>query len=227
MIRVNLLPQEYRKAEATPLKQFFATVGAVVVGTLAAVAWGWVHFVKVVPLRQERDTLIAEIKEQEKPGGQVEQTKKLDAKVKELQAQFKLIDEVAKNRVVWTRQLDQVWELVVNPKSPGRYEVWLDNIACATTTGGPAAKIGGTIQYSGTSAGAQMARMADFHEDISTGPFFADFQSMTPPFGNREKVGPPDRDPQDCWTFNFTMEMKPLKDVNEAHAKAAAEGAKK
>ena len=52
MIRVNLLPVEYRKAEATPLKQFFATVGAAVVVALAVVGWLYVRFGMLQPTQK-------------------------------------------------------------------------------------------------------------------------------------------------------------------------------
>lgn len=224
MIRVNLLPQEYRKAEATPLKQFFATVGAVVLAAVAAAAWGWVFFTRLSKAETELAQVESEIKGQK---GALDLVTKLDSKVRDLKAQFKLIDEVAKNRVVWSRKLDELWEVVVNPKAPGRYEVWITSLGCSSTTTGAQAKVGGQVQFAGTSAGSQMNKMVDFHEDLTTGTFFADFGKCTPPYGNREVVGPDNRDPKEGWNFNFVLELKSLKDISEAHAKAAAEAAKK
>ncbi len=224
MIRVNLLPLEYRKAEATPLKQFFATVGAVVLAAVAASIWGWVFFTKYKKAEDDLAQVKTEIAGQK---GALELTQKLDKKVQDLKAQFKLIDEVAKNRVVWSRKFDELWEIVVNPRSPGRYEVWLTSLGCNSTTTGAAAKVGGQVQFVGVSAGSQVNRMADFHEDLTTGPFFKDFGIATPAYGTRDVIGPANRDPKEGWNFNFILTLKSLKDITEAHAKAAAEAAKK
>ena len=224
MIRVNLLPAEYRKAEATPLKQFFATVGAVVLAAIAGLAWAFVYFTRYTPAVDKRTQLKSEI-ESQKLG--VDYTKKLEGKVNDLKAQYKLIDEVAKGRVVWSRHVDELWEMVVSPRTPGRYEVWLDGLSCATTPSGPAAPVGGTMVFSGTSAGAQVARFSDFHEDLSTSAFFQDFKSITPPFGQRTVLAGKDRDPQEGWTYAFTLSLKSLKAITDARAKAAAEAMKK
>lgn len=224
MIRVNLLPPEYRKSEATPLKQFFATVGAVVLAAVAAALWAWVYFAKLKPEERRRDELIADVNAQK---GGVDYTRKLDAKVKQLKGQYKKIDDVAKNRIAWSRKLDDIWELAVNPKTPGRYEVWLKGLNCSTTTGGPTQKVGGTVQFSAVSAGAQVKKLADFHEDLTGSEFFQDFSEITPPFGTREELPPKDREPKEGWTFNLTLTMKSLQAISEARAKAAAEAAKK
>ncbi len=224
MIRVNLLPQEYRKAEATPLKQFFATVGAVVLAALAGTVWAFIYFGSLEPMIKERDDLKQRITDQ-KAG--LDRVKKLDTRVKELKAQYNKIDEVAKNRVVWSRKLDELWEVVVSPKQPGRYEAWLKGLTCQVATGGPKVTIGGTVQFAGVSAGAQVTRLSDFHEDIGTSAFFHDFQKITPPFGTREELPGDDRDPKEGWTFNFTMSLKSLEDIAKERKAEADEAAKK
>jgi Tfp pilus assembly protein PilN len=215
MIRVNLLPQEYRKAEATPLKQFFATIGAVVV---AAVAWavaGYVHYGVLGPARQDLETLKEEVKGQEP---QVKLSKNLEGWLGEYRTQFEKIDKVAESRVVASRKLDEIWEIVVSPKVPGRYEVWLKNLAWKTNPGG--AKSGGDIVFACVSAGTQIARLSDFHEDLKTSDFFKEFDDITYPYGNREDLGV-GREPKEGWSFNFTLNLRPLKDLYEARTKPA------
>lgn len=215
MIRVNLLPQEYRKAEATPLKQFFATIGAVVVAAIAWAGWGYVHFGLLEPARQDLENLKNDVKTQEP---QVKLSKNIEAWLGEYKSQFEKIDKVAESRVVASRKLDEIWEIVVSPKVPGRYEVWLKNLTWKTNPGG--AKSGGDVAFGGVSAGTQIARLSDFHEDVKTSEFFKEFDDITYPHGNREELGT-GREPKEGWSFNFTLNLRPLKDLYEARTKPA------
>jgi hypothetical protein len=216
MIRVNLLPQEYRKAESTPLKQFFSVIAAAVVVTVAAVAWAWVHFGTLANTRQELDTVTQEVTSQQDG---LKQVAELKAWVKDTKDQYERIDQGAKGRLVLSRKLDELWETVVNPSQPGRFEVWLQGL---TVTLMPSAKSGGSVQFAGTSAGPKFARLADFHEDLKKSEYYQDFNDVTYPYGQRVEIAGTNREPKEGWTFTFTMAMKPLPEIHEARAKAAA-----
>jgi Tfp pilus assembly protein PilN len=224
MIRVNLLPQEYRKAEGTPLKQFFATVGAVVLGVAVAGFWTYLYFGKLGTAKDELRDLEAAVASQ-KAG--LERVKALDARLKELKTQYGKIDEIAKNRVVWSRKLDELWEIVVNPKAANRYEVWLKGISCQTAPPGSKGAVGGTVQFAGSSAGAPMYRLVDFHEDLSTSSFFKDFQKITPPYGSREPLPGDDKEPKEGWTFDFQLSLMSLEDIAKARKAEVEETGKK
>jgi hypothetical protein len=217
MIRVNLLPQEYRKTEATPLKQFFAVIAAAVIAALSAVAWLWVHFGMLEQARSELSNVEGAVAAQQ---GDLKRVADLKSWVGEYESQYEKIDLVAKQRIVWSRKFDELWENVVQPNPANRYEVWLKNISCQVQ---PAAKSGGSVQFSGTSAGAKFARLADFHEDLKKSEFYKDFQSFTYPYGTREELGGKNRDPKEGWTFNFALELKPLTEIHEARQKQMAE----
>jgi hypothetical protein len=219
MIRVNLLPQEYRKVEATPLKQFFATVGAVVVAALAVVGWLYVHYGELEPTRQELANIENSVKTQ-MPN--VKLSKDLAGWVQEYKSQYGKIDEVAENRVVWSRKTDALWDLVITPPTQNKYEVWLSSLECRLN---PTAKSGGDLKFGGTSAGTQVFRMSDFNEAIKTSEFFKDFTALSYPFGQREPLPGSDREPKEGWKFTgWTATLRPLKELKEARLKAA-EGA--
>lgn len=216
MIRVNLLPQEYRKVEATPLKQFFATVGAVVVAALAVVGWLYVHYGVLKPTQQELENIKNSVTTQ---GPQVKLSKDLASWVQEYKGQYGKIDEVAENRIVWSRKLDELWDLVVTPPTQNKYEVWLRNLDCRLN---PSAKSGGDIKFGGTSAGGQVYKLSDFNEALQSGDFYKDFQSLSYTFGQREQLPGSDREPKEGWNFSgWTLSLKPLKDLKEARLKAA------
>ena len=85
MIRVNLLPQEYRKAESTPLKQFFATVGAVVLVTLAVAGYVIIHWGKLGPKELELSTITTAVETQ---AVQVKESKELASWLADYKAQY-------------------------------------------------------------------------------------------------------------------------------------------
>lgn len=222
MIRVNLLPQEYRKAESTPLKQFFATMGAVVVLALAAVGFLLVHYGKLGPKQADLET-ITEVVKQQAQG--VKDSKNLATWLQEYKSQYDKIDKVAMTRVLWSRKIDEIWEVVVSPTPANRYDVWLKGLSGKVVD--VPNKSGGEVQFSGASAGSQVVRLSDFHESVKTSPFFKEFQAITYPYGNREQLPGTDREPKEGWTFQFTLQLKPLKDLNDMRTKPAGDGAGK
>ena len=216
MIRVNLLPQEYRKAEATPLKQFFSVIGAAVIVTIAAVGWAWVHFGMLDGAITDRDAKKAEVDNQQ---AALKQVSDLEAWVGEYKGRYEKIDQVAQNRLVLSRKLDELWEVVVNPVQTNRYEVWLQNLSFSLA---PTAKTGGAVQFAGTSAGQRWHRASDFHEDLMKSDFYKDFAELTYPHGQKVELAGKNREPKEGWTFNITTSLKPLKELYESRAKAAA-----
>ncbi len=219
MIRVNLLPQEYRKAEATPLKQFFATVGAAVIVALAVVGFLFVRLKVLGTVQQELALLKDEVKAQE---ATVKLSKDLDTWLRDYMDQYEKIDKVAESRLVLSRKADEFWEMVVNPPPPAKFEVWLKGLNFTLSPGG--AKSGGTTQFAGISAGSQVARLSDFHESIKASDFFKEYGEITYPYGNRMDLGKT-REPNEGWDFNFTLTLKPLKELYDARTKAALESA--
>lgn len=221
MIRVNLLPQEYRKAESTPLKQFFATVGAVIVVALAVVGFALVRFGKLQPREQDLKNIQEEVESQ---GSKVKESKELAAWLAEYKTQYEKIDKVAMTRVLWSRKVDELWEVVVNPVPTNKYDVWLRGLSGRVSD---AAKSGGEVQFSGASAGPQVYRLSDFHESVTSSDFFKDFQSITYPAGTREVLPGTDREPKEGWTFQMSLLLRNLKDLNDARTKAATDAAGK
>ena len=55
---------------------------------------------------------------------------------------------------------------------------------------------------------------------------FKDFDTISYPAGSREELGA-DREPKEVWTFQFNLTLKPLKELGDRRAKAAAEAAGK
>ncbi len=222
MIRVNLLPQEYRRAEATPLKQFFATVGSVVVAALAVVGWLYVHYGVLDPARTELENIKSTVKTQLE--GQVAESKGLATWLQDYKTQYDKIDLVAETRVLWARKLDEIWEVVANPSPANKYEVWLKGLSGKVNS---ALKSGGDVQFGGVSAGPQFFKLSDFNEAVRLSDLFKDFDTISYPAGNREELMGADREPKEGWSFQFSLTLKPLKELSDKRTKSAQEASGK
>ena len=55
MIKVNLLPPEYRKVEGTPVARLATTIAGVFLVACAAAGWGYVHIAMLAQIRDDRD----------------------------------------------------------------------------------------------------------------------------------------------------------------------------
>ena len=88
-------------------------------------------------------------------------------------------------------------------------------------------KTGGEVAFAGASAGPQVYRLSDFHESVTQSDFYKDFQAITYPAGNRETLGGTDREPKEGWTFQMTMQLRNLKELNDARAKATSDASGK
>jgi hypothetical protein len=70
-------------------------------------------------------------------------------------------------------------------------------------------------------------RLSDFHESVTQSDFYKDFQAISYPSGTRELIGPADREPKEGWKFQFTLQLRNLKELNDTRTKAAGEPAGK
>ena len=205
MIRVNLLPPEYRKADGTPVARFVALTLGVFLTATAMSVWGYVHFGMLAEVRDRR----AEMEDEEvNLNAQVTRSQALLAEFKEYQSRRDKIEEIDTNRILWSRKLDQVADLIHNKGDTNRHFVWLSDIRSGTSRMGGA---GGMLQVSGWSGGNELESLADFNEDVrdSGEDFFDDFMSIDPPRGERVRFSD-GRLPELAWRFSMSMDLKPL-----------------
>ena len=205
MIRVNLLPPEYRKADGTPIARFVALTLGVFMTATAMSVWGYVHFGMLAEVRDRRAQM-----EEEVVGLQAlaERSKALLAEFKEYQSRRKTIEEIDTNRILWSKKLDQWADLIHNKGDTKRHLVWLSDIRSGKGRMGGS---GGVLQVSGWSGGNELESLADFNEDVrnSGEEFFDDFVSIDPPRGDRVRFAD-GRLPELAWRFSMAMDLKPL-----------------
>src|SRR5690606_3200131 len=215
MIRINLLPEEYRRADRSSPKVFAASLGALILVCCAGGWFGLTYFGELgeleVASRNLADTLSAK----------AEMAKYADALVKEKAAyetREKTIRQIGSSRVLWTEFMDQLIDVVNNEGNTQRHLAWFQSIQ--VTEGnekqGPVDTMPAQVQ------GASPRKVADFHEDIENAPFARDISSKSAPSYERRMT--PKRNPPESSAFTLELRFKPAQEWQRNKAENAAPG---
>jgi len=202
MIKVNLLPPEYRKSDGPPIARVAALVVGAVVSASAFGFWCWMHFsvlAEAEAQRAEKEEQLAQVR------AQAERSDALLREFQEYQRRRDTIEKIGSSRVLWSRKLDEMADLIHNKGDTKAFMVWLNAIR---TTGarGPESPVG--ISISGVSGGAEYQKLSDFNRTIKeTKEFFEDFVKVDPPEGTLRRFDD-GRFPISGWEFSFTLDHK-------------------
>jgi Tfp pilus assembly protein PilN len=212
MIRVNLLPPEYRKSEGTPLPRFLAIVGGVVLCASAVGIFLYVHFgylVKYQSLREQKEDTYYKQKVL------ADRSLALQREYNEYQKRRKTIEKVSSQRILLSKKLDELCDLIHNRGDRKKHFIWLTHISARLGEGkkkGRGGKGGGTVSFKGFSASEDFSRLANFREDIersAEGGFFVDFVSIDHPAWVVKRFQD-NLEPQAAGTFAHSLVLKPL-----------------
>jgi Tfp pilus assembly protein PilN len=177
MIRINLLPQEYRRSERTSPKVFAAMLLSVIF-VCCTVGWlGYVYFGELGKLQMEHKEVT------ERLANLNERVNYYNALAKEqadYQQRAKTIEEISKSRVLWTKVFDQLIDTVNNGGDQERHRAWFRSMSVQDGKG----KDGPKITMPGWVQGDDIRRVADFHEDLEQTPFFKNVKSKSLPSGD-------------------------------------------
>jgi Tfp pilus assembly protein PilN len=217
MIRIDLLPQEYRKAERTPAGILFATMGlaALISTTLAAGAYAWFGVVG----KARADVQVAQETFDSKKALTV-YADKLEAEKQEYTARLDHIKKFGDSRIVWTKKLDQLASLVDSPAEENRHTVWLEKLEMRMNGGRNQG-----VKMKGHSATAEVKKLSNFHRDLASGAFFTDFIGISNPAG--KVLSEEEYSPAESWEFEFALALEGAEEEKNAPpAKAEAPASK-
>jgi Tfp pilus assembly protein PilN len=201
MIKVNLLPPEYRKVDGTPVTRLVALVLGVFLTASAVGVWGWYRVDVLNGHRAEREQLEEALVHLERDA---ERSQRLLREFKEYQRRRETIESIGSNRVIWSRKLDELADIIHNKGDTKRHLVWLSAVR---TAAGRRKESPVLLQITGLSGG-DYANLSEFNKDIRQSDFFADFSSIDPPAG-RVVAFTDGRVPREGFDFTFSMDMKP------------------
>lgn len=218
MIRINLLPEEYRKQARTPVKLLLGLLLAVVVNAGLATFWAFQAFGLQAEIASENSGLQTEL---DGLTPQVTYYNSLDGESKQYKSRESTLAGITSSRISWTKKLDELIDVVNRGGNGQRHLVWLDDLQVAQTTD-PKAKTAGSVKASGHSGSDKFENVANFLEDLENSTFISDFQPPAAPEGTQTLVDET-LVPSTAWSFPLALT---LKSAEERGVKAAADKSK-
>jgi Tfp pilus assembly protein PilN len=177
MIRINLLPEDYRRAERTSPKVFAAVLLSVIV-VCCSFGWlGYMYFGELGRLNLEFKEVDERFTNLQK---QVAYHNALANERKDFEQREKTIQDISQSRVLWTKVLDQLIDTVNNDGNIDRHMAWFDRIVVQEGRGKGA---GPTVEMPGFVQGEEFKRLGDFHDDLERAPFFTNVVEKDAPSG--------------------------------------------
>jgi hypothetical protein len=203
MIKINLLPEEYRKKARTPIKVLLAIAAVAAINSGLAAWYAWSAF----GVQAEIDGEIASLQlEMDGITPQVTYHTALDGESKQYKSREQTLAGITKSRISWTRKLDELVDVVNRGGDGQRHLIWFDDFNVQQSND-PKAKTPGTARASGHSGSDKFAQVANFLEDVEKSPFLADFQPPAPPEGSQTLVDDT-LVPPVAWSFPLSLTLK-------------------
>lgn len=203
MIRINLLPEEYRRKAKTPLKLMLGVSAAVAVNTGLA-AWGaWMYFGVEARINSESSVLQTEM---DGLSPQVAYHRSLESESRVHKSREATLAEITKSRVSWTRKLDELIDVINRGGDGQRHLIWLDDLN-VTQNGAGSRGGAGEVKAAGHSGSDRFAQVANFLEDVEASPFIEDFDPPAPPEGSESLVDE-ELVPSTVWAFPLSLKLK-------------------
>ncbi len=203
MIRINLLPEEYRKKSRTPIKLMLTVTSAVTINALCLAWLAFLHFGVEAEIDSERAVLQTE---SDGLAAQVKYHKSLEAEKKLYSMREQALSDVTKNRISWTRKIDELIDICQKGVDGKRHMVWFDDLIVQQTSD-PKAKSYGSLRAAGHSGSEKFDQIANFLEDVERSAFCADFTTPSAPEGTQTQVDK-DLQPAVVWAFPLSLSLK-------------------
>jgi len=207
MIRINLLPEEYRRKAKTPLKLMLGVSAAVAVNA-SLLAWGaWMFFGVEARISTERSMLQTDM---DGLTPQVAYHRSLESESRVHKSRENTLNEITKSRVSWTRKLDELIDVVNRGGGEQGHLIWLDDLNVTQNLAGSRAGAG-ELKASGHSGSDRFAQVANFLEDLEASSFIDDFYPPAPPEGSESLIDE-ELDPAVVWAFPLSLKLKDPED---------------
>jgi len=202
MIHINLLPEEYRRKQRTPLKLMLAVSGAVALNASVAAWWGWMAFGVAAEVQSEYSVLQTEM---DGLSPQVAYHKSLEAESLVYKHREDTLAGITNTRISWTKKVDELIDVVNRGGDGQRHLIWLDDLT-VTQEGDKRTGGGGILKASGHSGSDKFAQVANFLDDVENSPFISDFHPPAPPEGS-ESIVDEELMPAVVWAFPLQLRL--------------------
>jgi cell division protein FtsB len=125
MIQINLLPSEYRPRTGTPVGRFVAIVVGIVMVLSAGGAYAYTHFIELSKVRELKRSRAEEARSTEM---QRDRSLRLQDEIAMYEQRRLAIKTINRSRTLWSRKLDQFYDIVTSRDVDDTSAVWLDDI---------------------------------------------------------------------------------------------------
>lgn len=176
MITINLLPEDLRRRERTPVRIFIATLAAASIVTGLGGTFAYMWFGKLasaeetaVRLKEDREALEPQLKHHAALVVEITENEKWQQTLRELR----------NGKIQWGRKLDQFIDLVSQTGDLGKYLVWLEDLSIIQQI--DSKQSGGVLSAKGMSNTDDVGKVAMFITDLQQHDFFKDFHEISVP----------------------------------------------
>ena len=140
-------------------------------------------------------------------------------------AREKTLSEITTNRVLWTKVVDDLIDVVHSGREGIEHFVWFDDIAVKMEEAGAGRRRSsyGQMKAAGHSGSSEYEQVANFLEDIEDPELTSLMAVLNTPADLEAKKNEPDEDliPSVNWSFPLELELKSPEERAEALAAAA------
>lgn len=218
MILINLLPQEYRRKNRTPVRFTVGVCVAVAVNCSLLAWWAWLGF----GVRAEVDSELAvHTDTMDSISPQIAYHRSLERENALYLSRETTLQGITSNRMSWAQKIDQLIDVVNRGGDGEKYLVWFNDLSVEQSAD-PRRNSFGSIRSGGHSGNPNFAHVANFLEDLEASPFAVDFQPPAPPEGSQSSV---DKDlmPAEVWSFPLDLALMAPDERRAAREALAAE----
>jgi len=200
MIRINLLPPEYRVVEKTPIGLFAAFLVLVTIACLAGVMYAYLF----IELKAQEGRLEKVKGERERLRNEVAQIEELRQKLTEYSRRQHVIMDIRSGRIYWSRKLDLLAQMT--PKNIWFSSLKMEQKPPVASSGGR--KDGGFLSISCNQKGRSWEEYTNYRVTIQRNRiFYSDFAYTEPPNLQRAEWNK-NVVPEDSYGFKFDLTLR-------------------
>lgn len=213
MITINLLPDEYRRRAKSPVAAISAVAASVLINASMIAYYGYLEFGTSANVETNRSVLQMDL---DGLSPQVAYHEKLEAEIQTRSAREKTLAEITRNRVLWSRTMDELIDIVHAGREGIEHFIWFDDIdvKMQTAAGGRGAQKFGQLKASGHSGSEDFDQVSNFLEDIEDPELSSLTQIFAKPGEPEGKKNAVEEEliPSINWSFPLTMELQSPED---------------
>ena len=215
MITINLLPQDMRKRERTPLVVLLPILGGLICVLSAGAVAAYVHFVWLAEVTNQRTRQEQELAQK---APQLAYEKRLLAEEADYKKRVSTIEQIAAGRILMTKTIDELAELTVNGDDDHEegHLIWVQEMkfsppsASRGRRGRATAKSGGTLSIKGYALADEkpLQHLNFYHARWKNSLMFKlNYNELSDPTGAIE-IFSDDVEPKKGWTMNLVAQLK-------------------